>query len=89
LQVFFIVIKNYFSNLGYIDGHVRVYHGNLTKLPRRYVSRERLCLRGTTDCYVKDIYGRPFFFVAKIVDPGLLQVLRNEIVPILIKDIPN
>jgi len=26
-----------------IDGHTRVYHGKLTKLPRRYVSRERLC----------------------------------------------
>jgi hypothetical protein len=31
----------------YIDGHVRVYHGALTKLPRRYVSRQRLCLRRT------------------------------------------
>lgn len=28
----------------YIDGHVRVYHGGLTKPPRRYISRERLCL---------------------------------------------
>jgi len=33
----------------YIDGHVRLYHGTLTKLPRRYVSRQRLCLRGTTE----------------------------------------
>jgi len=33
----------------YIDGLVRVYHGALTKLPRRYITRERLCLRGTTD----------------------------------------
>jgi hypothetical protein len=32
-----------------IDGHVRVYHGDATKLPRRYISRERFCLRGTTD----------------------------------------
>jgi hypothetical protein len=31
---------------------VRVYHGDQTKLPRRYVSRERLCLRGTTDYWV-------------------------------------
>jgi hypothetical protein len=28
---------------------VRVYHGSLTNVPRRYVARERLCLRGTTD----------------------------------------
>ena len=33
----------------YADGHVRLYHGKLTDLPRRYVARERLCLRGTTD----------------------------------------
>jgi hypothetical protein len=25
----------------YIDGHVRVYHGGLTELPKRHVSRER------------------------------------------------
>jgi hypothetical protein len=28
-----------------IDGHVRVYHGEATKLPRRYISRERLWVR--------------------------------------------
>jgi hypothetical protein len=26
----------------YVDGHVRVYHGALTKLPRKYVTRARL-----------------------------------------------
>jgi hypothetical protein len=36
----------------YADGHVRVYHGELTDLPRRYVARERLCLRGTTDYWI-------------------------------------
>ncbi len=44
----------------YIDGHVRVYHGKATKLPRRYISRERLCLRGTSDYWVNDAIGRPF-----------------------------
>ena len=29
----------------YVDGHVRLYHGHQTALPRRYVSRQRLCLR--------------------------------------------
>ncbi|MBU1657362.1 MAG: hypothetical protein KKB12_04275, partial [Candidatus Omnitrophica bacterium] len=28
------------SGLLYVDGHVRVYHGKKTKLPKRYVSRE-------------------------------------------------
>jgi len=35
------------DGLFYADGHVRVYHGALTRLPRRYVAREKLCLRGT------------------------------------------
>ncbi len=73
----------------YIDGHVRVYHGDLTKPPRRYVSRERLCLRGTTDYWVNDAIGRPFFVVEKTVDAGLLKTLRTDIVPRLLTDIPN
>jgi len=73
----------------YIDGHVRVYHGGLTKLPRRYVSRERLCLRGITDYWVNDAVGRPFFVIEKQIDPGLLATLREDIVPRLLQDVPN
>ena len=62
----------------YVDGHVRVYHGDQTKLPRRYVSRERPCLRGITDYWVNDAVGRPFFVVEKVVDPGLLKTLRDD-----------
>jgi hypothetical protein len=40
----------------YADGHVRVYHGNLTQLPRHYVSRERLCMRATTDYWLHRIW---------------------------------
>jgi len=73
----------------YVDGHVRVYHGSLTQLPRRYVSRERLCLRGITDYWVNDIQGQPFFVVERQVDSGLLEALRTDIVPRLLKDVPN
>ncbi|NOQ46322.1 MAG: hypothetical protein GQ559_06575 [Desulfobulbaceae bacterium] len=73
----------------YIDGHVRVYHGGLTKPPRRYVSRERLCLRGTSDYWVNDAIGRPFFMVEKAIDPGLLKTLAEDIVPRLLDDVPN
>jgi hypothetical protein len=73
----------------YADGHVRVYHGKLTDLPRRYVARERLCLRGTTDYWVNAMDGRPFFVVSCAVDPGLLRVLRERIVPRLTADVPN
>jgi hypothetical protein len=73
----------------YIDGHVRVYHGHQTKLPRHYVSRERLCLRATTDYWVNAMDGQPFFLITKEVDPGLIKVLTHEIVPRLEKEIPN
>jgi prepilin-type processing-associated H-X9-DG protein len=73
----------------YADGHVRLYHGKLTELPRRYVARERLCLRGTTDYWVNAMDGRPFFVVSCAVDPGLISVLRDQVVPRLKVDVPN
>ena len=73
----------------YVDGHVRVYHGHLTQLPRRYVSRQRLCLRGITDYWVNDAIGRPFFVIEKEIDPGLLKTLRRDIVPRLLEQVPD
>jgi hypothetical protein len=73
----------------YIDGHVRVYHGGLTELPRRYVARQRLCLRGTTDYWVNAMDGRPFFVVTQAVDPGLIKVLEEQIVPRLKTEVPG
>jgi hypothetical protein len=73
----------------YVDGHVRVYHGDLAVLPRRYVSRQRLCLRGTTDYWVNDALGRPFFVVSKSVTDGLADALLNEIVPELLVSVPG
>jgi hypothetical protein len=73
----------------YIDGHVRVYHGHLTELPRRYVACQRLCLRGTTDYWVNALDGQPFFAVTQAADPGLLQTLEELIVPRLLIDVPG
>ena len=42
----------------YADGHVRLYHGKLTALRRRYVACERLSLRDT-DYWVNAMDGRP------------------------------
>lgn len=72
----------------YADSHVRVYHGSLTQLPRHYVARQRLCLRSTTDFWINALDGRPFFLVTKEVDPGLLSVLRCELVPWLESNLP-
>jgi transposase-like protein len=73
----------------YVDGHVRVYSGTQANLPRRYVSRQRLCLRGTTDYWVNDVLGRPFFVVSKAVNEGLAECLMKDIVPELLMSIPG
>jgi hypothetical protein len=73
----------------YVDGHVRVYHGAQTKLPRRYVARQRLCLRGMTDYWVNDPLGRPFFVISSPLTAGLLDMLKREIVPRLLAEVPG
>jgi hypothetical protein len=72
----------------YIDGHVRVYNGSQTQLPRHYVARQRLCLRATTDYWVNAMDGQPFFVVNQVVDPGLIEVIEQEIVPRLEQRLP-
>jgi hypothetical protein len=73
----------------YVDGHIRVYYGKQTKLPCRYVSRERLCLRGMTDYWINDALGQPFFVVSTALTAGLLSMLREEIIPQLLTEVPN
>jgi hypothetical protein len=72
----------------YADGHVRVYHGDLTPLPRHYVARERLCMRATTDYWIHAMDGQPFFYINKEVDPGLIATLRHDLVPFLENQVP-
>lgn len=73
----------------YVDGHTQVYHGYKTKLPRKYVSRQRLCLRGINHFWVNDLIGRPFFVIDKEADPGMLNVLEDDIIPRLLRDVPD
>ena len=76
------------SGVLYVDGHVRLYAGK-EQLPKLYVSRERLCLRGVMDFWVNDMLGQPFFVVRNSINPGMLEVLRTQIVPRLINEVPN
>ncbi len=48
-----------------------------------------LCLRGTTDYWVNDALGQPYFVVDRTVDQGMLEALRADIVPRLLEDIPG
>lgn len=73
----------------YVDGHVRVYHGEQTKLPKHFVSRQRLCLRAAVEYWVNAMDGQPFLVVHQDVDPGLIKVLEADIIPQLSQDIPG
>jgi hypothetical protein len=73
----------------YCDGHVRVYHGDQTALPRHYVARERLCLRATTDYWINAMDGQPFLYVNKEVDPGLIATLKQDVIPWLEANVPQ
>ncbi len=53
------------------------------------MARQKLCLRGTTDYWVCDALAQPFFVVERLIDQGLLEVLRNEVVPRLLKEVPG
>jgi hypothetical protein len=65
----------------YVDGHVRVYHGELTKLPRHYVPRERFSMRATVDYWVNALDGEPFCYFNQAVDRGLVRAMRADVLP--------
>jgi hypothetical protein len=55
----------------YADGHVRVYHGKLTALPKHYVARQRLYQRATVDYWINAMDGQPFFYIQPSRGPWL------------------
>jgi hypothetical protein len=75
--------------LFYVDGHVRVYHGSLGPLPRLYVARQKLLLRGTTDYWVNGLGGEPFFVVTQPIHAGLIAALREQVIPRLLAEAPQ
>lgn len=68
----------------YIDGHVRVYHGSKANLPKRFVSREKLCLNGTTEFWINDGQGMPLMVITGELNEKLKKAIIlaiNEIKP--------
>lgn len=58
----------------YIDGHVRVYSGNV-KLSKAYVMQRRLALPGTTDYWVNDQAGQPLLVITAEANEGMTKML--------------
>jgi len=73
----------------YIDGHQNIFYGKKNNLPARYISRMRLCMRATTDYWICDKLGQPFFSISKSVSGSMIEVLKQDIIPRLEKDVPN
>lgn len=73
----------------YVDGHVRAYHGHQTRLPERFSSRDRLCVRSLMDYWICDRDGKPFFVVTAVGTEGMLHHLRATIIPRLLAEVPN
>jgi hypothetical protein len=60
----------------YVDGHVRVYHGQ-RDLPKAHVAQMRLCMPATTDYWVNDMVGDPLFVVTAEANAGLVKMLPD------------
>ena len=73
----------------FIDGHVNICYTKSIELPKRYVSRMRLCMSGSTDYWVNGAIGQPYFVVHKIVNEGMIKTILDDIIPELDKSVPN
>jgi hypothetical protein len=78
-------IEEEHPQLYYIDGHVQVYHGYLANLGKKHVSRQRLCLPGAMEFWVNSMDGNPYFFITAEVNEKMIEMLRDEIVPQLVR----
>ncbi len=73
----------------YLDGHIKLYYGKNKPPPKRFVSRMRLSLSGTTDYWVNDALGQPFFVINKTISQGLISMIKKEFLDQFIQDVPN
>ncbi len=73
----------------YIDGHVQVYTGYKANLGKKHVARQKLCLPGIQEFWVNNKDGMPYFYITGQVNEKLIEMLRKEILPTLLKEIPS
>lgn len=59
----------------YIDGHVRVYSGDV-KLPKTYVMQRRMAMPGTSDYWVNDQRGQPLLVITAEANEGMTKMLQ-------------
>jgi hypothetical protein len=63
----------------YIDGHVRLYSGYLSRLPKHFVSREKLCLSSTVEFYVNTFEGLPLMVITGELNEKLKEAIEAAV----------
>ena len=64
----------------FVDGHVQVYSGK-GRLPRHFVSRQKLALPAAAGYWVHALGGAPLLCLHRQVDAGMVAEIWNGIVP--------
>jgi len=67
----------------FIDGHILVYHGDKANLPKRFFSREKLCLCGTTEFWINNQNGLPLMVITTELNEKLKTAIEVVIPQIL------
>jgi DNA-binding CsgD family transcriptional regulator len=66
--------RGYLMGFLYVDGHVRVYHGQ-RNIPKTHVARIRLAMPATTDYWINDQSGDPLFVMTALANAGMVKML--------------
>ncbi len=66
-----------------VDGHVKIYAGRKGRLPKHFVSRQKLCLPASTSYWVNALGGRPLLCLHKDLDPTMTHALEQDVLPAL------
>ena len=66
-----------------VDGHVKVYSGRKGRLPKHFVSRQKLCLPASTSYWINALGGKPLLCLNKDLDPTMIHALEQDILPAL------
>ncbi|MCY4151356.1 MAG: helix-turn-helix domain-containing protein [Aestuariivita sp.] len=66
-----------------VDGHTKVYTGRKGRLPKQFVSRQKLCLPAASSYWLNALGGQPLLCLHQDLDPTLTKVLENDLVPSL------
>jgi hypothetical protein len=77
--------KEHKEDFYYIDGHQRIYYGSKANLPKKYISRMKLCLSATTEYWVNDAKSMPMLVTLGELSENLQHIIEKQIIPQLIQ----